>query len=155
MQIAPAGFPGHPRTYPDFHPKQERHYCHIGGSSPTNEHDRFLVAPKMRAKSQAIAANTSDGEVFRLRAVSSQIGWLKTSIADATAGAVSNIELLLSTRAPEQSVAIDNQLKVFESYERGLMATRETPDVHMRPEVHNLSQSPTLMALPTAKCGGT
>jgi hypothetical protein len=111
-----------------FHPKQERRCCHIGGSSPTNGHDRFFMAPKLRAKSQAIAANASDGEVFRVRAVSSQIGWLETSMADAAAGAVSKIELLLSTGAPEQSVAIDDQLKVFESYERGLMATWETPD---------------------------
>jgi hypothetical protein len=134
-----------------FDPKQERCYCHIGGSSPTNEHDRFFMAPKLRAKSQAIAANASDGEVFRLRAVSSQIGWLETWIADAAAGAVSNIELLVSTGAPEQSVAIDDQLKVFESYERGLMATvGDAGCVHMRPEV--LKPAPTLMAeLPTAK----
>ena len=48
-------------------------------------------------------------------------------MADAAAEAVSNIELLLSTGAPERSVAIDNQLRIFESYERGLIATWETP----------------------------
>ncbi len=93
-----------------------------------DEHDRLLMAPKLRAKSQAISANASDEEVFRVRAVSSQIGWLETSMADAAAQAVSNVELLLSAGASEGSVAIDHQLKVFESYECGLLATWETPD---------------------------
>jgi len=89
-------------------------------------HDRALMAPKLRAKAQAISANASDQEVFRVRAVSSQIGWLETSMADAAAQAVSNVELLLSAGASEGSVAIDHQLKIFESYERGLLATWET-----------------------------
>ncbi|SHI05160.1 hypothetical protein [Bradyrhizobium erythrophlei] len=93
-----------------------------------DEHDRLLMAPKLRAKSRAVSANASDGEVFRVRAVSSQIGWLETSMADAAAQAASNIELLLGTGEPERSVAIDHQLKVFESYEQGLLATWETPD---------------------------
>jgi hypothetical protein len=92
-----------------------------------DEQDRLLMAPKLRAKSQAMSAGTSDGGVFRVRAVSSQIGWLETSMADAAAESVSNVELLLSTGAPEGLVAIDHQLKVFESYERGLLATWERP----------------------------
>ncbi len=90
-----------------------------------DEHGRLLMAPKLRAKSHAVSA---DGEIFRVRAVSAQIGWLETSMADVAAEAVSNVELLLSTGAPERSVAIDHQLKIFESYERGLLATWETPD---------------------------
>jgi hypothetical protein len=93
-----------------------------------NEHDRILMAPKLLAKSRAMAANLSDEEVFRVRAVSAQIGWLETSMADAAAQAIANVELLLSTGASEGSVPIDNQLKVFGSYEHGLMATWETPD---------------------------
>ncbi|HTE86853.1 MAG TPA: hypothetical protein VK821_19235, partial [Dehalococcoidia bacterium] len=93
-----------------------------------DEHDRLLMAPKLRAKSQAISANLPDEEAFRVRAVSSQIGWLETSMADAAAQAVSNVELLLSMGASEGSVAIDHQLKIFESYERGLLATWEMPD---------------------------
>ena len=91
-----------------------------------NEHDRLLMAPKLRAKAQAMSANASDKEVFRVRAVSSQIGWLETSMADAAAQAVSDVELLLRSGASEGSVAIDHQLKVFESYECGLLATWET-----------------------------
>jgi hypothetical protein len=91
------------------------------------EHDRLLMAPKLRAKSQAVSANASDGEVFRVRAVSSQIGWLETSMADAATQAVSNVDLLLSAGASEDSVAIDHQLMIYEAYERGLLATWKTP----------------------------
>jgi len=91
------------------------------------EHDQLLMAPKLRAKSEAISASTSDNEVFRVRAVSSQIGWLETSTADAAAEAVFNVELLLGAGASEASVTIDHQLKAFESYEHGLLATWETP----------------------------
>jgi hypothetical protein len=93
-----------------------------------DEHDRLLMAPKLRAKSAVMSANASEGEVFRVRAVSAQIGWQETSMADAAAEAVSNVELLMSTGASEGSVAIDNQLRIFESRERGLIATWETPD---------------------------
>jgi hypothetical protein len=58
-----------------------------------DEHDRTLMAPKLLAKSQAISARRSDEEVFRVRAVSSQIGWLETSLADAAAQAISDIDL--------------------------------------------------------------
>jgi hypothetical protein len=93
-----------------------------------DDHDRMLMAPKLLAKHQAMSANRSAEEVFRVRAVSAQIGWLETSLAEAAAQAVSNVELLPSTGASESSVAIDNQLRVFESYEHGLLATWETPD---------------------------
>lgn len=92
-----------------------------------DEHDRILMAPKLRAKSQAISANLPIEEVFEIRAGSSQIGWLETSLADVTALAVSNVELLLGDGALEGSVAIDDQLKVFEACEHGLLATWETP----------------------------
>jgi hypothetical protein len=92
-----------------------------------DERDRALMAPKLLAKSKAKFKNASDEEVFRVRAVSSQIGWMETSMADAAAQAVSNVELLLSGGAPEGSVAIVHQLNVFEPYEHGLMATWETP----------------------------
>jgi hypothetical protein len=58
---------------------------------------------------------------MRVRAVSSQIGWLETSMADVAAQAVSNVELLLSCGGSENSAEIDNQLKIFESYEYGLL----------------------------------
>jgi hypothetical protein len=93
-----------------------------------DEHDRLLMASKLRAKSRAISANASDEQVFRVRAISSQIGWIETSMADAAAQAVSNVELLLSAGASEGSVTIDHQLKVFDAHECGLLATWETPD---------------------------
>jgi hypothetical protein len=91
-----------------------------------DEQDRLLMAPKLRAKSEAMSASTSDGDVFRVRAVSSQIGWLETSLADAAAEAVCNVELLLTAGVPAASMVIDHQLRVFESHECGLLATWET-----------------------------
>jgi hypothetical protein len=93
-----------------------------------DEQDRTLTAPKLLAKSQAISTNAADEEVFRVRAVSSQIGWLETSMADAAAEAIANVELLLGVEASEGSVSIGHQLKVFEAHENGLLATWETPD---------------------------
>lgn len=49
-----------------------------------DEHDRILMAPKLLAKFQARSANLSE-EAFRVSAVSSQIDWLETSMADAAA----------------------------------------------------------------------
>jgi hypothetical protein len=49
------------------------------------QHDRTLMAPKLLAKSRAMSASSSDEEVFRVRAVSAQIGWLETSLAEAAA----------------------------------------------------------------------
>ena len=92
------------------------------------EHDQILMAPKLLARSNATSANLPNEEVFRVRAVSAQIGWLETSMADVAAQAVANVELLLSTGAFEGPAAIDHQLRVFETYERGLLATWETPD---------------------------
>ena len=93
-----------------------------------DDHDRMLMVPKLRAKSRAISANQSDAEVFRVRAVSAQIGWLETSMAEVAAHAVANVELLLSIGVSTDSVAINNQFRVFESYEHGLLTTWETPD---------------------------
>jgi hypothetical protein len=91
-------------------------------------HDWTLMAPKLLAKSRASSANLSDEEVFRIRAVCSQIGWLETSIAEVAAQAVANVELLLSVGVSESFLAIDHQLRIFESYEHGLLATWETTD---------------------------
>jgi hypothetical protein len=92
------------------------------------EHDRIMMAPKLLAKSQATSANASDEEVFRVRAVSAQIGWIETSMADAGAEAIANVEALLSAGVSEGSVAIGHQLRIFEAHENGLLATWETPD---------------------------
>jgi len=91
-------------------------------------HDRILMAPKLLAKADAMSANLPNEAIFRIRAVSAQIGWLEASLADAAAQAISNVEALLSMGESDRSVAIDHQLKVFETYENGLMATWETPN---------------------------
>jgi hypothetical protein len=91
-------------------------------------HDRTLMAPKLLAKAKVMSSKVSDEELLRVRCVSAQIGWLETSLAEAAAQAVANVELLLSSRVPKESMEIDHQLMVFEMYERGLLATWETPD---------------------------
>jgi hypothetical protein len=75
------------------------------------EHDRTLMAPKLRAKSGAMAPfdRGSFRDQGRLVALAGN------SMADAAAQAVSDVELLLSTGASESSAAIDDQLKIFES----------------------------------------
>ena len=91
------------------------------------EKDRLLMAPKLLAKSRATSAAALESDVFRVRAVSAQIGWLETSMADVAAEAVSNVELLIVTGAFEDSALIHHQLRVFEAFECGLCATWETP----------------------------
>jgi hypothetical protein len=75
------------------------------------------------------AAHDANDETAQLESAENlDLSWLETSIADAAANAVSNVELLLSAGATESLVTIDNQFKIFESYEQGLLATWETPD---------------------------
>jgi hypothetical protein len=93
------------------------------------DHDKVLMAPKLLAKSHAIAEGTSVEAIFEARAVSAQIGWLETCLPVAAAQAVADIELFLSAGFAETDKQIYHQLKVFEAYEFGLLATWETPDV--------------------------
>jgi hypothetical protein len=91
-------------------------------------HDRALMAPKLLAKSRAIAEGASAKAIFEARAVSAQIGWLETCLPVAAAQAVADIELFLSAGSAETDEPVYHQLKVFEAYELGLLATWETPD---------------------------
>jgi hypothetical protein len=91
-------------------------------------HDRALMAPKLHAKSRAIAENASAELVFQVRAIAAQIGWLETCLPVAAAQAVADIELFLSAGFAESDKQNYHQLKVFEAYELGLLATWETPD---------------------------
>jgi hypothetical protein len=92
----------------------------------SEEHDHALMAPKLFSKARAMAENASADTVFKVRSVAAQIGWLETCIPVVAAQAVTDIELLLSSGAPAES--IHHQLRVFEAYELGLLATWETPD---------------------------
>jgi hypothetical protein len=93
------------------------------------EHDRALMAPKLLSKSRAIAGNMSAEAVFEIRAVAAHIGWLETCITVVAAQAVTNIELFLSSGFSESDEVIHHQLRMFEAYELGLLATWETPGV--------------------------
>jgi hypothetical protein len=91
------------------------------------QHDRILMAPKLLAKSKAMAGNASAEAVFKVRAVAAQIGWLETCLPVAATQAVANIELFRASGLSEHDELISHQLRVFRAYELGLLATWETP----------------------------
>jgi len=90
-----------------------------------DEHDRALTAPKLVAK-QNPSANPD--AAFEVRVFAAQIGWLETSIPDATVEALCGVEVLLSQGHSEASEPVHHQLEVIEAYQHGLLATWETPD---------------------------
>jgi hypothetical protein len=90
------------------------------------EHDRALMAPKLLAKYEAMARSASVEASFEVRAVAAQIGWLETSMAAVAVAAVVNVDLLLSSGLSERDEQVHHQLRVFEAYEHGLLATWET-----------------------------
>jgi hypothetical protein len=93
-----------------------------------DEHDLALMAPKLAAKRRATEAQHPRQAIFKVRAVAAHIGWLETSLAAAAAESICAIEDLLSIGRAESSQAIYHQLRVFEAYENGLLATWETPE---------------------------
>jgi hypothetical protein len=97
----------------------------IAGLVRSAEHDNALMAPKLLSKARVMAENASAEAVFKVRAVAAQIGWLETCMPVVAAQAVTDVELLLSSGVSEES--IHHQLRVFEAYELGLLATWETP----------------------------
>lgn len=84
------------------------------------------MAPKPLSKARVMAEHASGEEIFEVRAVAAQIGWLETCVPIVAAQAVTDVELLLSSGASKQS--IHHQLNVFDAYELGLLAMWETPD---------------------------
>jgi hypothetical protein len=91
------------------------------------DHDRALMAPKLLAKRRAIAENVPAEAIFEIRAVAAQIGWLETCMPIAAVQAVVNVELFLSSGVSEHDESVSHPLRVFKAYERGLLATWETP----------------------------
>ena len=102
--------------------------CRSADVLRVEENDRALMAPKLAAKSSAIASGASASKLFVVRAKLAQIGWLETSWAAAAANAIFEIELALDAGEPEGGRLINHQLRVFEAYEAGLLATWETPN---------------------------
>ena len=91
------------------------------------EHDRALMSPKLLAKSQAMAEGASAEDLFKVRAVAAQIGWLETNLPVAACHAVDEIDFLLTSGLPEDDELIGHHLRAFRAYELGLLATWETP----------------------------
>jgi hypothetical protein len=99
----------------------------IAGLVRSEEHDKAFMAPKLLSKARVMAENASAENVFEVRAVAAQIGWLETCMPVVAARAVVDVELLVSSGFAELDEAIDHQLRAFEAYELGLLATWETP----------------------------
>jgi hypothetical protein len=89
-----------------------------------DDHDRALMAPKLAAKRTPSA---DPGAAFEARAVAAQIGWLETSIPDATVDMLCSVEVLLSQGQSEASEPVHHQLGIIRAYQHGLLATWETP----------------------------
>ena len=92
------------------------------------EHGRGLLPPKLSYKAQAIASQSFPESVLQARAVAAEIGWIETSLPGAAADAIRAVEHLLSAGHAEGSMEICHQLRAFEAFEHGLLATWETPD---------------------------
>src|ERR1700722_19308845 len=89
-----------------------------------DEHDRALMAPKLVAEQ---APPADPGAAFEVRVFAAQIGWLETSIPDATVEALCRVEVLLSQGLSEASEPVHHQLEIIQAYQHGLLATGETP----------------------------
>jgi hypothetical protein len=87
------------------------------------------MAPKLLSKARVMAENASAEEVLKVRAVAAQIGWLETCIPAVAARAAVDIELLVSSGFADLDETLHHQLRAFEAYELGLLATWETPSV--------------------------
>ena len=90
------------------------------------EHDLLLMAPKLRAISEAKRAGATPAELRRVRAASFEIGRLETSLPAVATESICAIEALLASGARSGSGAVRDQVRVFEAYELGLLATWET-----------------------------
>jgi hypothetical protein len=83
------------------------------------------MAPKLVAKQNPSANPVA---AFEVRVFAAQIGWLETSIPDATVEALCRVEVLLSQGLSEAFEPVHHQLRIIEAFQHGLLATWETPD---------------------------
>ena len=80
-----------------------------------DDHDHVLRAPKLVAKQNPSA---DPDAAFEVRVFAAQIGWLETSIPDATVEALCRIEVLLSQGLSETSAPVHHQLEIIEAYQQ-------------------------------------
>jgi hypothetical protein len=92
-----------------------------------DEHNRILMAPKLRSISEAKRAGASPAELRRVKAACFEIGWLETSLPAVATESICAIEALLVSGVRPGSDAVRDRVRVFEAYELGLLATSETP----------------------------
>jgi hypothetical protein len=103
-------------------------YLHASQVLNVEEHGRALLAPKLASKAAAMASRSDPQTILEARAAAAEIGWIETSLPAVAARAIRAVEDLLLSGHAEDSEPIYHQLGVFEAFERGLLATWETPD---------------------------
>jgi hypothetical protein len=103
-------------------------YWHATQVLSVEEYGTALIAPKLASKSLAIASLSDPESIFETRAVAAEIGWIETCLPAVAARAIRAVEDLLSDGHAEGSESIYHQLRAFEAFEHGLLATWETPD---------------------------
>lgn len=103
-------------------------YMHATQVLRVEEPGLALMVAKLNFKAEAVAVPSCRKAVFEARAIAAEIGWIETSLPGAAAAAIRAVEDLLSAGHAEGSMAIHNQLMVFEAFELGLLATWETPE---------------------------
>lgn len=113
-------------------PKSDRSielHWHANQALKVDEHGVALMTPKLVYRARAVAFQSGPEAIFKARAIAAEIGRIETSLpGGAAAGAIRAVEDLLSAGQAEGSMAICHQLRVFEAFESGLLATWETPE---------------------------
>ena len=102
------------------------------------EHCGELLGKRLDFRARLIGATPDPAAVFEAKLLTAEIGWIESPLPAVAARAIRAVEDLLSAGHSEGSMQICHQLRVFEAFERGLLATWETPH-----ELVCLSVSPT------------
>jgi hypothetical protein len=103
-------------------------YWHATQVLDVEGHGRELLAPKLASRGRAMSSQSDPESIFETRAVAAEIGWIETCLPAVAARAIRAVEDLLSDGHAEGSESIYHQLRAFEAFEYGLLATWETPD---------------------------
>ena len=91
------------------------------------DHCGELLGARLDFRARLTGASPVPAAVFKARVLAAEIGWIETSLPAVAARAIRAVEDLLSAGYAESSMEICHQLRVFEAFERGLLATWETP----------------------------
>ena len=112
-------------------------YLHATQVLRVEEHARALMTPKLSYKAQAMASLSRPSLIFKARVLAAEIGWIEDFAAGSCGWSDPRRRGPALGGTLADSMEICHQLRVFEAFEYGLLATWETPD-----ELVSLSVSP-------------